>query len=95
MIDLRSLKPLDWPTIDASVRKTSRALIVHEDNEFCGYGAEVAAQIADKAFAWLDAPVKRYALPDLPAMPYAQSLEDAVYPNAEGIAERALELAKY
>ncbi len=95
LIDLRSLKPLDWPTIDASVRKTSRALIVHEDNEFCGYGAEVAAQIADKSFAWLDAPVKRYALPDLPAMPYAQSLEDAVYPNAEGIAERALELAKY
>ncbi len=95
LIDLRSLKPLDWPTIDASVRKTGRALIVHEDNEFCGYGAEVAAQIADKSFAWLDAPVKRYALPDLPAMPYAQSLEDAVYPNAEGIAERALELARY
>ena len=50
VIDLRSLKPLDWPTIEASVKKTSRALIVYEDNEFVGYGAELAAQIADKTF---------------------------------------------
>ena len=95
IIDLRSLKPLDWPTIEASIRKTSRALIVHEDNEFVGFGAEVAAQIADKAFEWLDAPVKRYALPDIPAMPYAQSLENMVYPNPEGITDRVLELARY
>lgn len=95
VIDLRSLKPLDWPTIEASVKKTSRALIVHEDNEFCGFGAEVAAQIADKTFEWLDAPVKRYALGDVPAMPYAKSLEDQVYPNAERIVERVTELARY
>jgi 2-oxoisovalerate dehydrogenase E1 component beta subunit len=95
VIDLRSLKPLDWPTIEASVAKTSRALIVHEDNEFCGYGAEIAAQIADKAFKWLDAPIKRYALPDIPAMPYAQSLENMVYPTAEGIADRAAALAAF
>lgn len=95
VIDLRSLKPLDWPTIEASVKKTSRALIVHEDNEFVGYGAEVAAQIADKTFEWLDAPVKRYALPDVPLMPYAGSLEHSLYPTAQDIVERAQELAKY
>jgi 2-oxoisovalerate dehydrogenase E1 component len=95
VIDLRSLKPLDWPTIEESVKKTSRVLIVHEDNEFVGYGAELAAQIADKAFMWLDAPIKRYALGDVPAMPFAQSLEDMLYPNPEGIAERARELVAF
>jgi 2-oxoisovalerate dehydrogenase E1 component len=95
VIDLRSLKPLDWPTIEASVQKTSRVLIVHEDNEFVGYGAELAAQIADKAFEWLDAPIRRYALPDIPAMPYAQELEEMVFPNVEGIIRHAQELAKY
>lgn len=95
VIDLRSLKPLDWPTIEASIMKTSRALVMHEDNEFVGYGAEIAAQIADKTFEWLDAPVKRYALPDVPLMPYAGSLENALYPTAQAIVERAQELAKY
>ncbi|HVR33994.1 MAG TPA: dehydrogenase E1 component subunit alpha/beta [Acidimicrobiia bacterium] len=95
VIDLRSLKPLDWPTIEASVRKTSRVLIVHEDNEFVGYGAELAAQIADKAFMWLDAPIRRYALGDVPAMPFAQSMEDMLYPNPEGIASRARQLVEF
>ena len=95
VIDLRTLKPLDWPTIEESIKKTSRALIIHEDNEFVGYGAEIAAQIADKTFEWLDAPVKRYALPDVPLMPYAGSLEKALYPTPESIVERAQELAKY
>jgi 2-oxoisovalerate dehydrogenase E1 component len=95
VIDLRSLKPLDWPTIEASVKKTSRALIVHEDNEFVGYGAELAAQIADKTFEWLDAPVRRYALPDVPIMPYAGSLENQLYPTPEGIVRHAQDLAKY
>jgi 2-oxoisovalerate dehydrogenase E1 component len=95
VIDLRSLKPLDWPTIEESIKKTSRALIIHEDNEFVGYGAEIAAQIADKTFEWLDAPVKRYALPDVPLMPYAGPLENALYPTPESIVERAQELAKY
>lgn len=95
VIDLRSLKPLDWPTIEESIKKTSRALIVHEDNEFVGYGAEIAAQIADKTFEWLDAPVKRYALPDVPIMPYSGSLEYSLYPTPQSIVERAQELAKY
>ncbi|HEY5650170.1 MAG TPA: thiamine pyrophosphate-dependent enzyme, partial [Acidimicrobiia bacterium] len=95
IIDLRSLKPLDWPTIEASVIKTSRVLIVHEDNEFMGFGAEIAAQIADKAFQWLDAPVKRYALPDMPIMPFSTSMEDAMYPTPESIAEHARALAGF
>ncbi len=95
LIDLRSLKPLDWPTIEQSVKKTSRVLIVHEDNEFVGYGAELAAQVADKAFEWLDAPVRRYALGDVPAFPYAAELEEILYPNPEGIVTHAQELAKY
>lgn len=95
VIDLRTLKPLDWPTIEESIKKTSRALIIYEDNEFVGYGAEIAAQIADKTFEWLDAPVKRFALPDVPIMPYAGSLEDVLYPTPESIVEHARELAKY
>ncbi len=95
VIDLRSLKPLDWATIETSIQKTSRALIVHEDNEFLGYGAEIAAQIADKTFEWLDAPVKRLALPDVPIMPYAGSLEHKLYLTPEDIVENAQELAKY
>jgi 2-oxoisovalerate dehydrogenase E1 component len=95
VIDLRSLKPLDWATIEESIKKTSRAFILHEDNEFVGYGAEIAAQIADKTFEWLDAPVKRYGLPDVPLMPYAGSLENALYPTPESIVARVQELAKY
>jgi 2-oxoisovalerate dehydrogenase E1 component len=95
VIDLRTLKPLDWATVESSIKKTSRVLIVHEDNEFGGYGAELAAQVADKAFEWLDAPVRRYATPDIPTFPYASVLEEMVYPNVEGIIRNAQELAKY
>ena len=95
VLDLRSLKPLDWPSIDAAVRRTSKVLIVHEDNEFGGFGAEVAAQIGEKAFDWLDAPVQRYAAPDVPTFPFAASLEKQVIPSTDGIIERATELARY
>jgi 2-oxoisovalerate dehydrogenase E1 component beta subunit len=95
VIDLRSLRPLDWPTIEASVRKTGRVLIVHEDNEFGGYGAEIAAQVADKTFEYLDGPVKRYAAPEVPAFPFSDTLEKMVIPNTEGIVQRATELSRY
>ncbi|MEN8114093.1 MAG: thiamine pyrophosphate-dependent enzyme [Actinomycetota bacterium] len=95
VIDLRTLKPLDWPTIEASVKRTSKVLIVYEDNEFLGYGAEVSAQISEKTFDWLDAPVERYASPDVPTFPYAASLEEQVIPNVDGIMERARALARY
>jgi 2-oxoisovalerate dehydrogenase E1 component len=95
IIDLRTLKPLDWSTIEASIAKTARVLIVHEDNEFVGYGAELSAQVADKAFELLDAPVRRYATADVPTFPYNAKLEAMVMPNTAGIVEHALDLAKY
>jgi len=95
LIDLRSLRPLDWPTIEASLVKTNRLLIVHEDNEFMGFGAEIAAQAADKAFHHLDAPVKRYAAPEVPAFPYAEALENMVLPSTEGIVAKVMELVSY
>ncbi len=95
VLDLRSLKPLDWPAIEAAVHATGKILIVHEDNEFVGFGAEIAAQIGEKAFEWLDAPVRRYATPDVPTFPFAGPLEAQVMPNTDGIVERARELASY
>ena len=95
VLDLRTLKPLDWPSIEAAIGRTSKALIVHEDNRFLGYGAEVAAQISEKAFEWLDAPVMRYAAPDIPSFPFAASLEKQVMPNVDGIVEHAEELHRW
>jgi len=95
LIDLRSLRPLDWPTIEASVRKTGKVLIVHEDNEFGGFGAEISAQVADKSFEHLDGPVRRYAAAEIPAFPFSDALEKMVMPNTEGIVQRALDLSRY
>jgi 2-oxoisovalerate dehydrogenase E1 component beta subunit len=95
VLDLRSLKPLDWPSIEEAVKRTSKVLIVHEDNRFLGYGAEVAAQIAEKSFEWLDAPIRRYTAPDIPAFPFAASLEKQVMPDVAGIIDEARELAKW
>jgi 2-oxoisovalerate dehydrogenase E1 component beta subunit len=95
VLDLRSLRPLDWPSIEAAIQKTSKALIVHEDNQVHGFGAEVAAQIAEKSFEWLDAPIQRYTTPEIPTFPFAQSLESQVMPTVEGIVEHAKDLARY
>lgn len=95
VIDLRTLRPLDRETILASVRKTGKVLIVHEDNLTGGVGGEIAAIIADEAFWYLDAPIRRLASPDVPAMPYAPSLENYVMPNEKRVAEAIRELAAY
>ncbi|MBM3695527.1 MAG: tungsten formylmethanofuran dehydrogenase [Actinobacteria bacterium] len=95
VLDLRTIRPLDWTSVEAAVRRTGKVLIVHEDNEFAGFGAEVAAQIGEKAFEWLDAPVRRYATPDVPAFPYAAALEEQVMPSVAGIVERARDLAEF
>jgi 2-oxoisovalerate dehydrogenase E1 component len=95
VLDLRTLRPLDWASVNASVQRTSKVLVVYEDNQFGGYGAEVSAQIAEKAFEWLDAPVRRYASPEIPTFPFSASLENQVMPNVEGIVERAVEMAEY
>ncbi len=95
VLDLRSIKPLDWASIEAQVQITGKILVIHEDNEFVGFGAEVAAQIGEKAFDWLDAPVRRYAAPDVPTFPFAEGLEAQVMPNVDGIVARAEDLAAY
>jgi 2-oxoisovalerate dehydrogenase E1 component len=86
VIDLRTISPLDQETILASVSKTGRAMIVHEDNVTYGVGAEIAALITEHAFYDLDAPVRRLAMPDVPAMPFAAPMEEAVSITAEDIA---------
>ena len=95
VVDLRTLKPLDRDAILDSVRKTGKALIVHEDNITGGVGAEVAALLAEEAFEHLDAPVTRLCGPDIPTMPFAPTLEDAYMPNAETIAASLRKVAAY
>lgn len=95
VVDLRSLSPWDAGTVLASVRKTGRALVVHEDNATGGFGAEVAARIADEAFPYLDAPVRRLAAPDVPAMPFEDGMERFCMPDAPRIAAAARELARF
>jgi pyruvate dehydrogenase E1 component beta subunit len=81
VVDLRSLRPLDRDTIIASVRKTTCAVVLEDDWLTYGIGAEIAATISDGAFDWLDAPVRRVAMAEVP-MPYAKSLETAAMPSA-------------
>jgi len=82
VIDLRTLVPYDVNTVLASVKKTSRLLVLHEDVRTGGFGAEIAAVVADEAFGWLDAPVRRLTSLDVP-MPAEASLEAFVRPSAE------------
>jgi 2-oxoisovalerate dehydrogenase E1 component beta subunit len=95
VVDLRTVKPLDKETVLASVAKTARALIVYEDNLTGGFGAEVAAVIAEEAFDQLDAPVTRVAAPDVPAMPFNKAQEDAFLPGPERIAAAMRKVAAY
>lgn len=95
VIDLRTLQPLDRETILRSVEKTARAMVVHEDNLTGGFGAEVAAIIADQGFEYLDAPITRVAGPDVPAMPFNHPQEEAFLPNPEKIAAAMRRLAAY
>ena len=95
VVDLRTLLPLDKETVLSSVRKTGKALIVYEDNLTGGYGAEIAAIIAEEAFTDLDAPVRRLAGPDVPAMPYSHPLQNWFMLNAEKISASMRDLATY
>ena len=95
VLDLRTLKPLDKEAILDSVKKTGKAVIVHEDNVTGGVGAEVSALLAEEAFDYLDGPVTRVCGPDIPTMPFAPTLEDAYMPNAEKIAAALRKLAAY
>jgi len=94
LIDLRTLNPFDWETIAASVSKTNRALVAYEDSLSWGYGAEIAARIADKLFPVLDAPVRRVAAMDV-YVAYQPILEDAILPQANDLFRGMKELAEY
>jgi 2-oxoisovalerate dehydrogenase E1 component beta subunit len=95
VVDLRTLYPVDRATILTSVKKTGKALIVYEDNLTGGYGAEIAATIADGAFTDLDAPVRRLAGPDVPGVPFSHPLQEWFMPNPEKIADAIRNLAKW
>jgi 2-oxoisovalerate dehydrogenase E1 component beta subunit len=94
VLDLRTLLPLDKPAIRESVKKTSKVLILHEDNKTGGIGAEVAALIAEELFEWLDGPIYRIAAADT-HIPYAPPLEEAILPHTEDVIRAARELAAY
>jgi 2-oxoisovalerate dehydrogenase E1 component beta subunit len=94
IIDLRSVMPWDKAAVLDSVRKTSKVLVLHEDTRTGGFGAEIAATIAEDAFEDLDAPVKRIAAPDSP-VPFSPPLEKAYIPQVDGVAEGLRELAEY
>jgi 2-oxoisovalerate dehydrogenase E1 component beta subunit len=94
VIDLRTLAPLDDAAIDATVRKTNRVLIVHEDTRTGGLAGELSARINERSFAWLDAPVLRVTAHDVP-LPYAPVLEDFVLPQTGDIVKAARVLAAY
>ena len=94
VLDLRTLSPYDWDAIAASVRRTGRVLVAHEDSRSWGYGAEIAARIADELFEHLDAPVRRVAALDT-FVGYSPALEDAILPQVATIAAALREIARY
>ncbi|HEY6209330.1 MAG TPA: dehydrogenase E1 component subunit alpha/beta [Gemmatimonadales bacterium] len=91
VIDLRTLSPVDWDAVAASVKKTNKVLVAYEDSLSWGYGAEIAARIGDACFPWLDAPVKRVASTDT-FVAYAPDLEDFILPQVEDLVQAMREL---
>jgi len=89
VIDLRTLRPLDMDTVIASVKKTNRCVIVEDAWRFGGFGGELASQVMERAFDWLDAPVARVACKDVP-LPYNRNLEFAALPSEEDVVEAVL-----
>ncbi len=94
VVDLRTLVPLDRESVCASVKKTSRALLLHEDTRTGGMAGELAASISESIFEYLDAPIVRVTAPDTP-VPYSAPLEEAFLPNAHKVIEKARWLARY
>jgi 2-oxoisovalerate dehydrogenase E1 component len=94
ILDLRTLSPYDWPAIAESVKKTGKVIVAHEDCKSWGYGAEIAARIADELFEYLDAPVKRIGAMDT-FVGYNPTLEDAILPQVSGIVDAIRQLRRY
>lgn len=95
VVDLLSIQPLDRETILEAAKATGKVLIVHEDTLTGGLGGELAAIIAEHAFEYLDAPIRRLAGPDIPAMPFHHAMESFFMPDREKIAAAARDLAAY
>ena len=95
VVDIRTLAPLDRETVLDSFKKTGKALIVHEDNRFLGYGAEIAAILSDEGFEYMDGPIRRLTGLDVPGVPFAHPMQDYFMPSAEKIADAIRELAAY
>jgi 2-oxoisovalerate dehydrogenase E1 component beta subunit len=95
VIDLRSVRPMDKTAILESVRKTRKLLSIHEDNKFGGIGAEISAMVAEEALFDLDAPIRRLAAPDVPAMGYAMPLEEAYMSSPAKMADAMREMVKF
>ncbi|RMG84951.1 MAG: alpha-ketoacid dehydrogenase subunit beta, partial [Chloroflexi bacterium] len=95
VVDLRTLAPIDRDAIRNSVMKTGKALVVYEDNLTLGYGAEIAAIIADECFEYMDGPVKRLAGPDVPGVPFSHPMQDFFMPNPNKIADAIRDLVAY
>jgi len=94
VVDLRTLVPLDEETVLDSVRRTNRVVVASEANRTCGFAAEVAARITERAFKWLDAPVVRVTAADVPT-PFAPTLEQEVLPSAQRLKAAVLELLRF
>jgi 2-oxoisovalerate dehydrogenase E1 component len=94
VIDLRSLSPYDWPAIEASVKKTNRVIVAHEDCLSWGYGAELSARIANELFSYLDAPVGRIGAQDT-WVAYNPKLEDEILPQTEDLAAEFERILSY
>ena len=94
VIDLRTLSPFDMEAIAASVKKTNKVLVAHEDSLSWGLGSEISARIADELFPWLDGPVRRVASLDT-WVAYAPQLENAILPQTKDVLEAILELAAF
>ena len=94
VIDLRSIMPFDWEGIAQAIKRTNRVVIAHEDQLTCGFGAELAARIADELFEYLDAPVRRVAALDTPVA-YAPNLEEVILPQSADVLKAIKEIAAY
>ena len=94
VIDLRTIMPYDWAGIAELVKQTNRVVIAHEDQLTCGFGAEIAARIADELFDELDAPVRRVAAMDCPVA-YAPDLEREILPQSADVLKAIKETAAY
>ena len=94
VVDLRTIAPLDWDGIAEAVKKTNRVVIAHEDQQTCGFGAEIAARIAGELFEFLDAPVRRVAALDTPVA-YYPDLEEEILPQSADVLAAIQQIAKY